>query len=520
MKQRSRLSRSLAIVAFLGLLVLLPSCRSQPGGGLDEVRRRGELRWGGDEEGGGPYIYRAEAGADRLIGFEVDLMDHLCRGLGVRPVFKQCQWDDLLKLLGNGGVDVVVNGYELTTERLRSAIATIPYYIYELHLFARQDDARLNGWDDLTRPRPGGGRWRVGVLTSTAADNYLTTKFSEHVEVVRYNGTTDAFRDVESRNLDATLTDTPAAVYYGPRFKVRQVGPPAERGYYVIYVRPGEESLRDALNEGLRQALRDGSLKAIFTRYGLWNATQEQLTTPEIENKPEEYRPTDVQADNWSVVRRNLPLLLRAAGMTVLLSVVSMPLAILIGLFVALGRVYGPALVRWPLTVYVEVMRGTPLLLQLLFLHYGLIPMLGLPEGLRDYAAVVSAITGLSLNYAAYESEIYRAGLLAIPVGQMEAALALGLSRRQAIWHVIVPQAVRLVIPPVTNDFINLFKDTAVCSVIAVEELSKRYNIAVNNTPRAFLELALVTAALYLLMSYPLALLTRRLEKKTTAARA
>ena len=165
-------------------------------------------------------------------------------------------------------------------------------------------------------------------------------------------------------------------------------------------------------------------------------------------------------------------------------------------------------------------MRGTPLLLQLLFLHYGLVPLLGLPDWLRDHAAVVSAVTGLALNYGAYEAEIYRAGLLAIPVGQMEAALALGLTRRQAIWHVVVPQAVHLVIPPVTNDFINLFKDTAVCSVIAVEELSKRYNISVNNTPRAFLELALVTAALYLAMSYPLALLTRQLEKKTTAARA
>jgi polar amino acid transport system substrate-binding protein len=223
---------------------------------------------------------------------------------------------------------------------------------------------------------------------------------------------------------------------------------------------------------------------------------------------------------SWEVVRRNLPLLLKAAGMTLFLSVTSMPLAVALGLLIALGRLYGPALLRVPLAVYVELIRGTPLLLQLLFLHFGLIPMIGLPDGLRPYAPVVTGIVGLALNYAAYESEIYRAGLLAIPVGQTEAALALGLTRRQAIWHVVVPQAVRLVVPPVTNDFINLFKDTAVCSVIAVEELSKRYNIAVNNTPSAFLELALVTAALYLAMSYPLALLTRRLEKTTTAARA
>jgi len=138
----------------------------------------------------------------------------------------------------------------------------------------------------------------------------------------------------------------------------------------------------------------------------------------------------------------------------------------------------------------------------------------GWQDFVRQYLAEVASVAGLALNYAAYEAEIYRAGLLAIPPGQTEAALALGMSRRQAIRHIIVPQAVRLVIPPVTNDFINLFKDTAVCSVITVVDLSKMYNIAVNNEPQAFVALALVTAGLYLVMSYPLSLLTRKLENR------
>jgi polar amino acid transport system substrate-binding protein len=287
-----------------------------------------------------------------------------------------------------------------------------------------------------------------------------------------------------------------------------------------MYVRPSDAALRDALNDGLRAAIRDGSLKAIYRRYGLWNANQEQLASPEVQQLSETQRPTGAAESNWAIVSGNLPLLLKAAGMTILLSLLSMPLAIALGLTVALGRVYGPAVVRVPLTAYVEVIRGTPLLLQLYFIHFGVVPSLGLPDSVRAFTPVISAVLGLALNYAAYEAEIYRAGLLAIPVGQMEAALALGLTRGQAIWHVVVPQAVRLVIPPVTNDFINLFKDTSICSVIAVEELTKRYNIASNNAPRAFVELALVTAVLYLAMSYPLALLTRRLEKKTAAVRA
>ena len=383
-------------------------------------------------------------------------------------------------------------------------------------LFVHRDDPRLTDWDGLKKLRPDGRKWRIGVLQGTAANTYLSENFDQTVEVVRLNGTTDAFRDVQARTLDGTVTDTPPALVYGQSFPVRQVGPPVERGYYVVYVRKADDDLREALNSQLRAMIADGRLQAVLKKYGLWNAAQADLSKPDVQSLPETMRPAgDVK--RWTVVERNLPRLLRGAELTVVLSVVSMPIAIALGLLIALGRLYGPAVIRIPLSIYVELVRGTPLVLQLFFLHFGLMPLILPPEW---RSITLDSITALALNYAAYEAEIYRAGLLAIPVGQLEAALALGLSRRQAIWHVIVPQAVRLVIPPVTNDFINLFKDTAVCSVIAAEELSKSYNNIVNSNPQAFLELALVTAALYLLMSYPLSLVTRRLEKKAVMARA
>lgn len=521
MNRRARvLYQFLAVLPFLLLALLLPSCRSGQTDALTEVRQRGALRWGGDEEGGGPYIFRPDDNLKVLTGFEIDLMAQLAGRLGVESDFRSSNWPELLNTLNTGTIDVVVNGYELTPARLQGYIATVPYFIYELHLFARRDDDRVKDWPDIRGPRPGGGKWRVGVLKNTEADAYLTRDLSDTVDVRRYEGTTDAFRDVESRTLDATLTDTPAAVYYGPRFQVKQIGQPTKRGYYVMYLRPRDVALRDALNDGLRSAIQDGSLKRLYERYGLWNANQDELANAEVQQLPETLRPIGPGAGNWAIVAGNLSLLVQAAGITVMLSCLAMPLAIGIGLVIALGRVYGPAVLRGPLTAYVEIVRGTPLLLQLYFIHFGIVPRLGLSDSLLEYAPYISAVMGLALNYAAYEAEIYRAGLLAIPVGQMEAALALGLSRWQAVWHVIVPQAVRLVIPPVTNDFINLFKDTSICSVIAVSELTKRYNIASNNAPQAFVELALVTAALYLAMSYPLALLTRRLEKKATTARA
>ncbi len=178
-----------------------------------------------------------------------------------------------------------------------------------------------------------------------------------------------------------------------------------------------------------------------------------------------------------------------------------------LGLVIAIGRLYGPAVVRAPLTAYVEFLRGTPLMLQLYFVFFFL-PEIGIA-----IPAFWTAIVGLAINYSAYESEIYRAGLQAIPRGQMEAALSLGMSRPTAIRRILVPQAVRLVIPPVVNDFIALFKDTSVCSVVTLVELTKRFSVLSLST-QATIELMLMTAFLYLAMSYPMSLAASSLEKR------
>jgi polar amino acid transport system substrate-binding protein len=193
--------------------------------------------------------------------------------------------------------------------------------------------------------------------------------------------------------------------------------------------------------------------------------------------------------------------------MTIVLAVLSFPLAILLGLLVAIGRLYGPSWFRLPLTAYVEFLRGTPVMLQLYFIFFFL------PEVGVKIPAFWTGIFGLAINYSAYESEIYRAGLQAIPKGQMEAALSLGMSRALALRRIIVPQAVRIVIPPVVNDFIALFKDTSVCSVVTIVELTKRFSVLSMST-QATVELMGLTALLYLMMSYPMSIVSRRIEMR------
>jgi ABC-type amino acid transport system permease subunit len=162
--------------------------------------------------------------------------------------------------------------------------------------------------------------------------------------------------------------------------------------------------------------------------------------------------------------------------------------------------------VRGTLTVYVEVVRGTPVLLQLFVIYYGLSGVVRLP-------AFLAAVIGLGLNYAAYESEIYRAALEAIPRAQLEAARTLGLSEGQILRLVRGPQALRLALAPMTNDFVALLKDSSLVSVITVVELTKQTAIYATNIG-SWVVPGILCALVYLSLSLPLSRFARRLERR------
>jgi polar amino acid transport system substrate-binding protein len=471
---------------------------------LDRIRDEGWFTWGADEEGGGPYVVPDPAAPGGISGFEVDLAGMLAHELSVflgRKVearFSHGQWETLPQLLATGRIDIVLNGYEWSPERAAEMLSSIPYYVYELQLLARAGDPRVTGWESLPGPPPR----KVGVLGGSAAERCLLERFpGGEVEVVVYDGNTNAMGDVVSGRLDATLQDLPIAVHYGKDFPgLAPVGEPVEPGRYVIFLGKGDERLRDALNVAITSLRDRGDLRRLYERYGIWTAAQADPVFLAL--------PAGGVEDPRGFLEKHAALILEAAGVTVLLSVAAMPLAIAAGLLVALGRLYGPRPLAVLLAAYVEVLRGTPLMLQL-FVIFFLLPGAGV-----NLPAIPAAILGLAINYSAYEAEVYRAGLQAIPRGQMEAALALGMSRPLALRRVVVPQAARIVIPAVTNDFIALFKDTSVCSVITVVELTKRYNVSVMNNPGEILPLAAITAALYLAMSYPLSVLAARMERR------
>ena len=519
----------------LMLLCILSAWLTQPlitvaDDGLDRIRQRGTLDWGADQEGGGPFVYPNPDDPTQLIGFEVELAELIAEHLGVKAEFSQGQWDKLPDLLDRGDIDLVLNGYEWTADRAKRYGVSVPYYIYELQLLGRTVDDSLTSWDDLLKPINGRKR-KVSVLGGSAAQDYVERLGGGNIDIALFEGATDAMEATELRlsGIDANVQDLPIWLFYAKGFpQLRPIGAPVGRGYYVAMTRKTDQDLLRVVNEILLKALQDGRLHRIFAKYGIWNETQMMRgletdesggfigsSSPSADGSDADASTASYQpSGGWTVIRQRGGLLVKSAGMTVLLSITAMPVAVFIGLLIALARLYGPWYLGKPAAVYVEIVRGTPLVLQL-YLIYFLVPKLldiifpGMELTINAFAA---AVMGLAINYSAYEAEIYRGGIQSIPRGQMEAAISLGMSRSLALRRIIIPQATRLVLPPMTNDFIALFKDTAVCSVITVVELSKQYYIQARSAG-AIVELGLLTALLYLAMSYPLSVVSNRLEK-------
>jgi polar amino acid transport system substrate-binding protein len=414
--------------------------------------------------------------------------------------FVQNDWSSLVPTLERGTVDIVLNGLEITEARRQRIRFSRPYFVFAERLTVRQGETGLRTLAEL------GGR-RVGTLASSLAWDLLGPVGAVRVP---YEGTEEPYKDLLARRLDAVLMDDIIADRYGRLAGLQVAGDLAE-GVYAIGIRRADGALAAAIDQGLGRLMASGELRRILARWRLDSPRQARLAGNETAALPgvstSAQPPPPTRAGRLTADQ--VWLFLEGAGVTLLVSGLAMLLAIALGLGLALARL--PSRLGWrralsgAATVYVELFRGTPVLLQLYLLYFGLAPFYPLHP-------IAAAVIGLGLNYAAYEAEIYRAGLQAVPRGQIEAAEALGMTGPMVVRRVVLPQAFRFSLPGVANDFIALLKDSSLVSVITVVELTKRMSIAAVDSGGWLLP-GLLCAGLYLAMSYPLSRLARRLER-------
>ena len=288
---------------------------------------------------------------------------------------------------------------------------------------------------------------------------------------------------------------------------------------YAVVARRGEPEPLGAINEAIAKIMADGRYAQIYAKHireplpanylaGLDKVRAQGTSLPKLATGAAPDSATgSAFSIRWSLLRSVLPLLLRGAVMTLWISFLGLLIGIPLGLFIALGRISALRPLSIAATIFVEVVRGTPLLLQI-FAIYFVLPSLDI-----SLSPLVSAIAALSLNGAAYIAEIFRAGIQSIDGGQMEAARALGLSSGQAMRHVILPQTLRRVLPPLTNEAVALLKDSSLISIIGLSELMRVGREQASNSGSP-ITIYLALALMYLAMTLPLTHLVRRLEAR------
>ncbi len=470
------------------------------------MRASGELGWGADLQGGEPYVYESPTQPGVIIGFEVEIAEALAQKLGVRAKFHQNDWSNLVPSLERGDFDLVLNGLEDTPARRARLRLSRPYFVYGETLAVRSGSA-LHTLAELS------GR-RIGTLNQTVAQDLLQ---AAHAEVVLYEGQQEPYLDLSRGRLEGVLLDHVIADRYGcDQPGLSCVKQDLARGTYVIGMREADTELEKRVDAALSQLIDNGELRRILERWRLWDARQDELSAraPVAVAKPAVAPSASMGvppvATKPALSAAQLGLFFQGALITILISVSAFAFALPLGVLLAVLRSHGGRLSRLLATAYVELFRGTPVLLQLYVLYYGLSSVIRL-------GPIEAAILGLGLNYAAYEAEVHRGALAALPRGQAEAASSLGLSRLQVLRHVLLPQSLRIALPALTNDFVALLKDSSLVSVITVVELTKRMTIVAVEL-RSWVVPGLLCAGMYFAMSFPLSRLSLWLERRYQSA--
>lgn len=480
----SQNARRAAALLLLLLLFQIPAAAQTA---LERVRQRGELRIGTDATY--PPFETAEGG--QFTGFDIDLATAIARELGVRPAFVNSGFDGIFPALQNGSFDAVMSSVTITPERSASMLFTDPYYDSGQLICVRKETQGIETPDDL-RNRT------VGVQINTTAQYDLEKR--PGVNVAKYNTIDLALLDLKNGRIDAVVSDAPVLKYmiFQSFRELKTVGRRFTDEKFGIALARESVDLRDAINAALKRIRESGEYDQIHAKW--FGEAAERAVEQQGSQR-------STRAFDFELARRTLPIFLRGVWKTAQLALLSLLIGLPIGLLLALARVQSSRLLAAPAAVYVEVVRGTPLLVQILFIYF-VLPSFGI-----SIPPFLSGIIALTLNSAAYIAEIFRAGILSIDAGQMEAARALGMTYSQAMRRIILPQTFRRVVPPLTNEGIALLKDSSLVTIIGITELTRTGQEAASRYA-APLTIWPIVAVFYLLLTFPLTRVAEYLERR------
>ncbi|HGZ6147673.1 TPA: ABC transporter permease subunit [Staphylococcus aureus] len=477
-------------ILVLGLLIssamvyINPTAHAEQDQTWEKIKERGELRVGLSADYAPMEFEHTVNGKTEYAGVDIDLAKKIAKDNNLKLKIVNMSFDSLLGALKTGKIDIIISGMTSTPERKKQVDFSDSYMMTKNIMLVKKD--KVNEYKDIKDFN----NKKVGAQKGTEQEKIAQTEI-ENASITSLSPLPDVILALKSGKVEGAVVEKPVAEAYlkqNPKLGISNVKFNEEEKDTVIAVPKDSPKLLSQINKTIKEVKDKGLIDKYMT-----NAA-------------------NAMNDDSGFISKYGSFFLKGIKITILISLIGVALGSILGAFVALMKLSKIKIISWIASIYIEILRGTPMLVQVFIVFFGITAALGL-----DISALVCGTIALVINSSAYIAEIIRAGINAVDKGQMEAARSLGLNYRQTMKSVIMPQAIKNILPALGNEFVTLIKESSIVSTIGVGEIMFNAQVVQGISFDPFTPL-IVAAALYFVLTFVLTRIMNMIEGRLNAS--
>ncbi|HCZ9766846.1 TPA: ABC transporter permease subunit [Staphylococcus aureus] len=477
-------------ILVLGLLIssamvyINPTAHAEQDQAWEKIKERGELRVGLSADYAPMEFEHTVNGKTEYAGVDIDLAKKIAKDNNLKLKIVNMSFDSLLGALKTGKIDIIISRMTSTPERKKQVDFSDSYMMTKNIMLVKKD--KVNEYKDIKDFN----NKKVGAQKGTEQEKIAQTEI-ENASITSLSRLPDVILALKSGKVEGAVVEKPVAEAYlkqNPKLGISNVKFNEEEKDTVIAVPKDSPKLLSQINKTIKEVKDKGLIDKYMT-----NAA-------------------NAMNDDSGFISKYGSFFLKGIKITILISLIGVALGSILGAFVALMKLSKIKIISWIASIYIEILRGTPMLVQVFIVFFGITAALGL-----DISALVCGTIALVINSSAYIAEIIRAGINAVDKGQMEAARSLGLNYRQTMKSVIMPQAIKNILPALGNEFVTLIKESSIVSTIGVGEIMFNAQVVQGISFDPFTPL-LVAAALYFVLTFVLTRIMNMIEGRLNAS--
>lgn len=477
-------------ILVLGLLIssamvyINPTAHAEQDQTWEKIKERGELRVGLSADYAPMEFEHTVNGKTEYAGVDIDLAKKIAKDNNLKLKIVNMSFDSLLGALKTGKIDIIISGMTSTPERKKQVDFSDSYMMTKNIMLVKKD--KVNEYKDIKDFN----NKKVGAQKGTEQEKIAQTEI-ENASITSLSRLPDVILALKSGKVEGAVVEKPVAEAYlkqNPKLGISNVKFNEEEKDTVIAVPKDSPKLLSQINKTIKEVKDKGLIDKYMT-----NAA-------------------NAMNDDSGFISKYGSFFLKGIKITILISLIGVALGSILGAFVALMKLSKIKIISWIASIYIEILRGTPMLVQVFIVFFGITAALGL-----DISALVCGTIALVINSSAYIAEIIRAGINAVDKGQMEAARSLGLNYRQTMKSVIMPQAIKNILPALGNEFVTLIKESSIVSTIGVGEIMFNAQVVQGISFDPFTPL-IVAAALYFVLTFVVTRIMNMIEGRLNAS--